>query len=309
MGLMIARDLAPTRAPVGRCECCGPAAWGEEWQIGTAAFWVQQAAEFPAGMGRHRLGANLREEVAVCMLGGYGIPGEVGNAAFVALREAGLLAGGLAEEQMAQGMSAVLARRLDVGGRKMRYRFHQQRPRRLAAALASLSAWEVEETALDDLELRDRLMLLPGVGPKTASWVVRNHRDSGAVAIVDIHVQRAGIDAGGSVRSGHSPATTTGSSPPSLAGPRQVQCQPQTWMPRSGGSCRPSPDVAATRRPVGPLWRRQPRKRSSRSSVFSAMRLDACRQSTRTCVLGDALGGSARPAGRERTNVPDQAAH
>jgi N-glycosylase/DNA lyase len=196
MALMTAHEPAPVRAAVRRCECCAPTPWGEEWQLGTAAFWVQQAAEFPAGVGRHRLGASLREEVAVCMLGGYGVPGPVGNAAFVALRDAGMLAEGLTEDAMAEGMTTVLARQLDVSGRKTRYRFHQQRPRRLAAALAGLAAWESEAPELEDLALRDRLMMLPGVGPKTASWVVRNHRDSDAVAIVDIHVQRAGVTAG-----------------------------------------------------------------------------------------------------------------
>lgn len=196
MAVMTAYESIPSRDANRRCACCDPIPWGEEWQLGTAAFWVQQAAEFPAGKGRHRLGASLREEVAVCVLGGYGVPGPVGNAAFIALRDAGLLADGLDEDAMAEGMSAVLARQLDVGGRAMRYRFHQQRPRRLAAALTGLADWERDADELEDLELRDRLMMLPGVGPKTASWVVRNHRDSDAVAIIDVHVQRAGITAG-----------------------------------------------------------------------------------------------------------------
>lgn len=183
--------------PTTRCECCEVTAWGEEWQLGTAAFWVQQAHEFPSGTGRHRLGANLREEVAVCMLGGYGISGPVGNAAFFAIRDAGLLASHLREKDAADAMAEVLAVPLNMGGgRRMRYRFHQQRPRRLAAALATLSQWEADADELNDLQLRDHLMALPGVGPKTASWVVRNHRDSDAVAIIDIHIQRAGIKAG-----------------------------------------------------------------------------------------------------------------
>lgn len=196
MALMSAHETVPVASEFRRCGCCAPTPWGEDWQLGTAAFWVQQAAEFPAGMGRHRLGANLREEVAVCILGGYGVPGPVGNAAFVAVRDAGLLAEGLTEDEMAAGMSAVLARRLDVHGRKKHYRFHRQRPRRLAAALACLATWEQEAHELEDAELRDRLTTLPGVGPKTASWVVRNHRDSDAVAIIDIHIQRAGVTAG-----------------------------------------------------------------------------------------------------------------
>ena len=191
----------PARVPLPRlksrlCGCCAPTPWGEDWQFGTAAFWVQQAAEYTTNVGRHRLGADLREELAVCMLGGYGVPGPVGNAAFIALRDAGLLVSGLAEITMSRGMSEILTRPLQVGGRQIRYRFHQQRPRRLAAALAGLACWEKEAPGLDDLELRARLNMLPGVGPKTASWVVRNHRDSDAVAIVDIHVLRAGIGAG-----------------------------------------------------------------------------------------------------------------
>jgi thermostable 8-oxoguanine DNA glycosylase len=34
-------------------------------------------------------------------------------------------------------------------------------------------------------------MQLPGVGPKTASWIVRNYRGSDEIAIVDIHIARA----------------------------------------------------------------------------------------------------------------------
>ena len=36
-------------------------------------------------------------------------------------------------------------------------------------------------------------MQLPGIGPKTASWAVRNWLESDEVAILDIHVIRAGI--------------------------------------------------------------------------------------------------------------------
>jgi hypothetical protein len=179
------------------CPCFTERPWGEAWQLGTAAFWAQQAAEFPTVKGRHRLGRNLREEVAACMLGGYGIPGPVGNAAFIAVRAAGLLAPGLAMETAAAGMTEVLAKPLTVErGHQTRYRFHQQRPRRLAAALADLAVWERDADSLSDTDLRNRLMLLPGVGPKTASWVVRNNRDSSAVAIIDIHIRRAGVSAG-----------------------------------------------------------------------------------------------------------------
>jgi N-glycosylase/DNA lyase len=43
------------------------------------------------------------------------------------------------------------------------------------------------------VRLRNLLMKLPGIGPKTASWIVRNWCGSDEVAILDIHVIRAGI--------------------------------------------------------------------------------------------------------------------
>lgn len=131
------------------------------------------------------------------MLGGYGVSGPIGNAAFRAVRSAGLLAPELDEKTAAEGMAEVLKQPLPSGGGRMtRYRFHQQRPRRLAAALAELKSWEHQADSLTDAELRDKLMQLHGVGAKTASWVVRNNRDSDAVAIIDIHVRRAGLVAG-----------------------------------------------------------------------------------------------------------------
>lgn len=181
---------------MAKCACCGAVEWGEAWELGTPAFWVHQAQEFSDGMGRHRLGESLREEVAVCMLGGYGVPGAVGNAAFIALRDAGMFDPDLGEDAAALGMTRVLSEPLQVGSRRARYRFHQQRPRRLAAALTALREWECEADDLDDIALRDQLMRLPGVGPKTASWVVRNYRDSDNIAIIDIHIHRAGLSAG-----------------------------------------------------------------------------------------------------------------
>ncbi|MDZ3993341.1 hypothetical protein PspTeo4_24872 [Pseudomonas sp. Teo4] len=40
--------------------------------------------------------------------------------------------------------------------------------------------------------LRDWLLELPGIGYKTASWVARNWLDADDVAILDIHILRAG---------------------------------------------------------------------------------------------------------------------
>ena len=44
--------------------------------------------------------------------------------------------------------------------------------------------------------LRDWLTKIPGIGFKTASWVARNWLDADDVAILDIHILRAGVLAG-----------------------------------------------------------------------------------------------------------------
>ena len=42
-------------------------------------------------------------------------------------------------------------------------------------------------------ELRDWLLPIAGVGYKTASWIARNWLDADDVAILDIHILRAGL--------------------------------------------------------------------------------------------------------------------
>lgn len=189
--------LAQQKSPT--CMCCPPSPWGRSWELGSAAFWVEQVAADTVGgecRRKHALGRSLREEVVACMLGGHGVPGDVGIAAFAVLRDAGLLDG-------ARPFDLARSRQLlnepfTVPGRPrpVRYRYHQQRPARIAAALEAMNAWASEVHLLDDVALRDRLVQLPGIGLKTASWIVRNHRGSDRVAIIDVHVRRAGVAAG-----------------------------------------------------------------------------------------------------------------
>ena len=48
----------------------------------------------------------------------------------------------------------------------------------------------------DGRELRSQLVEITGIGPKTGSWIVRNHLGSDDVAILDVHITRASIAAG-----------------------------------------------------------------------------------------------------------------
>jgi N-glycosylase/DNA lyase len=188
------RDSGPTvvLAPRGHPERAF--AWGHSWQVGTAAYWVAvtEAAAIDGtlrrGPHRHRLGRNLAEEVAACLLGGHGMPYETGLAAYHAVRDAGLLTRCPDDHELERE----LRKPLDIGGRAVHYRFPAQRARRLAAALHRL---RTQAPPTKSHELRDWLMLVPGIGPKTAGWIVRNHLGSDDVAIIDVHVRRAGVAA------------------------------------------------------------------------------------------------------------------
>ena len=166
--------------------------WGKPHHLGTACYWVEQARRIPFDRG-FTLGESLAEEVAACLLGGHGIPSRVGLAAFESVRAAGLLDERLTPS--AGQLEAVLRRPLRVShsGQSVCYRFPRQRALRLSACLAVLRC---EEAPSDAVELRDWLIRLPGIGPKTAAWIVRNRTGSDDVAIIDIHIRRAGLAAG-----------------------------------------------------------------------------------------------------------------
>jgi N-glycosylase/DNA lyase len=166
--------------------------WGESWHLGSAAFWVERCQNaVPAGYG-YSFGHTLAEEVAACVLGGHGIPAQVGLAAYAQLRAQGYFEPDARPN--GDDLEEALRVPLYVAGRTIRYRFAAQRGQRLSAALRMLH--EDDERPTDAVALRDWLLRLPGVGPKTASWVVRNHLGSDRVAIIDIHLLRAGVIAG-----------------------------------------------------------------------------------------------------------------
>lgn len=166
--------------------------WGAFEHALTPAFWVSQAWQEGVPEEGFRLGTSLRDEVVTCLLGGHGAPAEVGLAA--SNRVIGALAddpNGLHDRQWAE---ALLTEPLAVAGRLVRYRFASQRAKYLAGTLAGLA--DIDEETLDDVALRDALCSLPGIGPKTASWIVRNRRASDQVAILDVHIVRACVHMG-----------------------------------------------------------------------------------------------------------------
>jgi len=135
----------------------------------------------------HSLGKTLEEEVVACLLGGYGVPAEVALAAFDRLRTRGLLSNRPSSSDV---ISQSLQEPLTISGRSVKYRFWSQKARYIASALQILHERPAPRDSADNL--RQYLLRIPGVGFKIASWIVRNWLGSDEVAILDIHIVRAG---------------------------------------------------------------------------------------------------------------------
>lgn len=165
--------------------------WGRFDEFFTPAFWVSRAwiDGVDYGHEQYTLGRTLSEEVAACLLGGFGMPAEVGIAAFERLKLRGLLDARVTAEELEKA----LAEPLEIGGRAIRYRYPRAKSRFLAEALKRL---EAESPPSNNREFRDWLQTFTGIGPKTASWITRNSRHCDDVAILDVHIQRAGRLAG-----------------------------------------------------------------------------------------------------------------
>lgn len=158
---------------------------------GTADYWKHQYLHCKdLESTNFNLGANLLEETAACVLGGFGLRAEHGLMAFDAIRSADLLTMG--QVTPASKFLYVLQRPFSDSG--ARYRFPNQKAKRLENVTVAFARHE--PSATDPQLLRRWLLEIEGIGPKTASWIVRNHTGSGNVAIIDVHLQRAGVRAG-----------------------------------------------------------------------------------------------------------------
>ncbi|MBC7981336.1 MAG: 8-oxoguanine DNA glycosylase [Armatimonadetes bacterium] len=139
----------------------------------------------------HKLGRSLVEEIAACLLGGYGMPAELGIAAFNRLRELGVLS----QEASEASILRHLLEPIKVGHRMLRYRYPAQKAKFLALALSRMQR-QAPPSEVAGKDLRDWLLSFEGIGPKTASWIARNYLATDEVAILDIHICRAGYKMG-----------------------------------------------------------------------------------------------------------------
>ncbi|MRR56631.1 MAG: 8-oxoguanine DNA glycosylase [Deltaproteobacteria bacterium] len=163
--------------------------WGSVDAFPSPAYWAYQvlARRALGEMLIYKLGRNLQEEVGACLLGGHGIPAGVGLAAYEYLRSLGAFEGPAPTEE---SFYTWLSKPIPINGRAVRYRFAKQKAKYLAGSLRALQSQEFPTES--GRALRDWLVSLPGIGLKTASWIVRNWLDADDVAILDIHILRAG---------------------------------------------------------------------------------------------------------------------
>lgn len=167
--------------------------WGAIDAFPSPAYWAYQvfAKRILGQTINYKLGGTLREEVGACLLGGHGIPAAVGLAAYHHLRVLGAFGEVPPDEAT---LHKWLSQPLHMGERQVRYRFARQKAKYLSAALQRLS--QEDAPSKTGRALRDWLIDIPGIGYKTASWIARNWLRADDVAILDIHILRAGQFAG-----------------------------------------------------------------------------------------------------------------
>lgn len=164
--------------------------WGNVAGFPTVAYWFYRVLERRLKQTEvaYKLGDTLLEEVGACLLGGHGIPAENGLAAYHHMKSKGAFTG---KVHNFQTLHSWLSEPIRLNGKTFKYRFAKQKASYIHSALIQLS--EKEAPSCSGLALRNWLIDIKGVGLKTASWIARNWLNADDVAILDIHIYRAGI--------------------------------------------------------------------------------------------------------------------
>jgi N-glycosylase/DNA lyase len=162
--------------------------WGHSSQLFTPAYWKAQYLmnnQNDTFSINYKLGNDIKEEVVACLLGGFGLKAELGIAAFERLKNQNLIKKNVSYSEI----FACLKEPFMINSRKIHYRFPNQKAKFISEFLNRNDIESIEK--YDDISMRDWLMTINGIGPKTASWITRNYLQSENVAIIDIHIYRA----------------------------------------------------------------------------------------------------------------------
>lgn len=148
-----------------------------------------------------------RRELLFCLLGGHGVSYELAMSAAQVLEERGIFSscerrGDRLQRYIQDLLGRPWYEPRRLGGQGRRYRY----PKRKAALLRGADDWLRTNankgllealSAIDDERMRRTWLCgCPGVGPKTASWVLRNVGLGDELAILDVHILRAMEKAG-----------------------------------------------------------------------------------------------------------------
>lgn len=171
--------------------------WSQAWRK-HASHYTQRVADTRLQVREQ----DCQRELVFCLLGGHGIKYELALSATEVLVERGVLGRCTRSgDRLQRWLQDLLGRpwyrptKLDGEGRRYRY------PKRKAFLLRQADDWLREHardgllerlTTIDDeVERRAWLCGCPGVGPKTASWLLRNIGLGDGLAILDVHLLRA----------------------------------------------------------------------------------------------------------------------
>lgn len=164
--------------------------WGNYYMLYTPAYWKMQYLlhnpddKFDMN---YKMGENICEEVIACLLGGFGLKSEMGQAAFYRLKTRNYIR----KKIEFATINDTLREPFTFGDKKIRYRFPNQKAKFISEFLNRDDLDNIPSK--DDLAFREWLLSIKGIGPKTASWITRNHLNSENVAIIDVHIYRAGL--------------------------------------------------------------------------------------------------------------------
>lgn len=162
--------------------------WGCYSKLFTPAYWKAQYLFYDEENSfniDYKLGQNILEEVVACLLGGFGLKAELGLLAFRRLKNNQLIKKRVYQEDILINLKKPFL----INGKEVRYRFPNQKAKYISLFL---NRNDLDNIPLDnDIKLRDWLLNVQGIGPKTASWITRNQLDSEKVAIIDIHIFKA----------------------------------------------------------------------------------------------------------------------
>ena len=162
--------------------------WGNYGELFTPAYWKVQYLMYSENEKfdiNYRLGDNILEEVVACLLGGFGLKSEIGLAAFHRLKTRRQIKEAITHEEILTSLKEPFV----TNEKSVHYRFPNQKAKYITEFL---NRNDLKLIPLDnDIELRDWLLSINVIGPKTAAWVTRNYLNSENVAIIDIHIYSA----------------------------------------------------------------------------------------------------------------------